>query len=42
MSDININITDREGNIHNIVAPDDMAMNLMEVIRSYELVPRIS
>tara|TARA_B100001142_G_scaffold326861_1_gene383242 strand:+ start:14121 stop:14450 length:330 start_codon:yes stop_codon:yes gene_type:complete len=39
MSDININITDREGNIHNIVAPDDMAMNLMEVIRSYELVP---
>ncbi|APX99275.1 2Fe-2S iron-sulfur cluster-binding family protein [Lacinutrix venerupis] len=35
--DINIKITDREGNTHNIQAPTDMAMNLMEVVRSFEL-----
>lgn len=39
MSDITIYITDREGKSHEIVAPTDMAMNLMEVVRSYELVP---
>ncbi len=39
MIDININIKDREGVIHNIVAPTDMAMNLMEVVRSYEIAP---
>ncbi len=39
MIDINIKITDREGTLHNIVAPTDMAMNLMEVVRSYELAP---
>ena len=37
MSDINIQITDREGVTHDLVAPTDMSMNLMEVIRSYEL-----
>ncbi len=37
MTDINIKITDREGVIHEILAPTDMSMNLMEVIRSYEL-----
>lgn len=37
--DINITITDREGVVHQIEAPTDMAMNLMEVIRSYELAP---
>lgn len=37
MSDINIKITDREGMLHEVVAPTDMSMNLMEVIRSYEL-----
>lgn len=37
--DINITIIDREGNTHKIEAPTDMAMNLMEVIRSYELAP---
>lgn len=37
MSDINIKVTDREGVTHEIVAPTDMSMNLMEVIRSYEL-----
>ncbi|WP_369049509.1 2Fe-2S iron-sulfur cluster-binding protein [Tenacibaculum sp. UWU-22] len=37
MSDINIKITDREGVTHKVLAPTDMAMNLMEIIRSYEL-----
>ena len=39
MSDINIKITDREGVTHEVKAPTDMNMNLMEVIRSYELAP---
>lgn len=38
-SDVKIQITDREGIAHDVLAPTDMAMNLMEVIRSYELVP---
>ncbi len=37
--DITIKITDREGVIHEVLAPTDMAMNLMEVVRSYELAP---
>lgn len=37
MKDINIKITDRNGVTHSVVAPTDMAMNLMEVVRSYEL-----
>lgn len=37
--DINIKITDREGVTHEIQAPTDMAMNVMEVVRSYELAP---
>ena len=37
MQDINIKITDRKGVTHDVVAPTDMAMNLMEVVRSYEL-----
>ncbi|MEE3998727.1 ferredoxin [Tenacibaculum sp. FZY0031] len=37
--DINIKITDRDGVMHEVVAPTDMAMNLMEVVRSYELAP---
>nr|WP_299387309.1 2Fe-2S iron-sulfur cluster-binding protein [Allomuricauda sp.] len=39
MSDIKIKITDREGEIHEVDAPTDMNMNLMEVVRSYELAP---
>ena len=39
MSDINLVIKDREGENHRVIAPIDMAMNLMEVIRSYELAP---
>ncbi len=39
MTDINIKITDRQGKTHQVIAPTDMAMNLMEVVRSYELAP---
>jgi len=39
MIDITINITDRDGNKHQVSAPTDMTMNLMEVVRSYELAP---
>jgi len=37
MQDINIKIIDRKGDVHEVFAPTDMAMNLMEVVRSYEL-----
>ena len=37
--DVNITIIDRDGVTHKIEAPTDMAMNVMEVIRSYELAP---
>ncbi len=37
MSDITIKITDREGKVHEVQAPTDMAMNLMEVCKAYEL-----
>ena len=37
--DVTIKITDRNGVLHEIQAPTDMAMNLMEVVRSYELAP---
>ena len=37
--DVTLKITDREGKLHEIQAPTDMAMNLMEVVRSYELAP---
>ena len=36
-NDVKITIIDRDGVKHNIEAPTDMSMNLMEVIRSYEL-----
>jgi ferredoxin len=39
MSDIKIKITDREGISHEVDAPTDMNMNLMEVVRAYELAP---
>tara|TARA_B000000475_G_C15618398_1_gene292117 strand:+ start:76 stop:405 length:330 start_codon:yes stop_codon:yes gene_type:complete len=39
MSDINLIIQDRDGKNHEIIAPTDMGMNLMEVIRSYEIAP---
>jgi 2Fe-2S ferredoxin len=34
---ITITVKDREGAIHELEAPTDMAMNLMEVCKSYEL-----
>ena len=39
MQDVTIHITDRDGVTHKVEAPTDMAMNLMEVVRSYELAP---
>ena len=35
--EINISITDRTGEVHNIQAPTDMSMNLMEVCKLFEL-----
>jgi len=35
--DIHISITDRAGVLHKVLAPTDMNMNLMELVRSYEL-----
>ncbi|MBA6155813.1 2Fe-2S iron-sulfur cluster binding domain-containing protein [Tenacibaculum sp. S7007] len=37
--DVTIKITDRDGVSHEVLAPTDMAMNLMELVRSYELAP---
>lgn len=39
MQDITLYITDREGVSHEVQAPTDMNMNLMEVVRSFELAP---
>ena len=37
--DITLFITDREGKTHQVVAPTDMNMNLMEVVSAHELAP---
>ena len=37
MSDIKITIIDRDGISHEISAPTDMNMNLMEIVKTYEL-----
>lgn len=37
MSDITVHIKDREGKVHDLIAPTDMAMNIMELCKSYEL-----
>lgn len=37
MSDIKIKIKDREGTVHEIEAPTDMNINIMELCRVYEL-----
>lgn len=34
---INLTVQDRDGEIHQLEAPTDMAMNLMEVCKAYEL-----
>lgn len=38
-NDIKITIIDRKNKTHNVDAPTDMNMNLMELVRSYELAP---
>jgi ferredoxin len=35
--DVTLKITDRNGKTHNVQAPTDMNMNVMEVVRMYEL-----
>lgn len=37
--DINIKIIDREGVAHEVKAPTDMNMNIMELVRVFELAP---
>lgn len=37
--DITITIIDREGVSHEVQAPTDMNMNVMELVRAYELAP---
>ena len=39
MEDIKITILDREGVSHEVDAPTDMNMNIMELVRAYELAP---
>lgn len=39
MSDIKITIIDRDGVSHEVDAPTDMNMNIMELVRAYELAP---
>lgn len=39
MSDVKITIIDREGERHIVDAPTDMNMNIMELVRAYELAP---
>ena len=36
-ADIRIYVTDREGKTHELIAPTDMQMNLMEVCKANEL-----
>lgn len=35
--DITLNITDRKGVLHQVQAPTDMNMNIMELVRAYEI-----
>ncbi len=37
--DISITIIDREGVRHQVQSPTDMNMNIMELVRAYELAP---
>jgi 2Fe-2S ferredoxin len=39
MSDIRIKIKDRKGVLHEVGAATDMNLNLMEIVRTYELAP---
>ena len=37
MSDITIKIKDRDGKVHEVAAPTDMNINMMELCKIYEL-----
>jgi 2Fe-2S ferredoxin len=37
--DVTVKITDRDGVTHEVQAPTDMNMNVMELVRMYELAP---
>ena len=37
MNEITVTIIDRKGESHELVAPTDMSMNIMEVCKAYEL-----
>jgi ferredoxin len=37
--DVKITIIDRDGIAHEVEAPTDMNMNIMELVRAYELAP---
>lgn len=37
--DVTVYITDRNGERHEVQAPTDMNMNVMELVRAYELAP---
>lgn len=39
MQEIKITIIDRDGESHTVDAPTDMNMNIMEIVRTYELAP---
>lgn len=39
MQDISITIVDRDGVTHKVDAPTDMNLNIMELVRMYELAP---
>ncbi len=39
MLDITLHITDRDGMTHEVQAPTDMVMNVMEVVKGFELAP---
>ncbi len=38
-TDVTIKIIDRDGTTHEVQAPTDMNMNIMELVRAYELAP---
>ncbi|MBK43016.1 MAG: ferredoxin [Flavobacteriaceae bacterium] len=37
--DISLKIVDRKGNVHIVDAPIDMGLNLMDIVRMYDLAP---
>lgn len=37
--DISLKITDRRGQTHEVKAPTDMGLNMMQVVQAYELEP---